>query len=277
MIPISIYNNLKKKIKIHNCFVEKIKKEKNLIHLYCSNKKNKKEFLTKKLILAAGTLATTKLVMEYLGVKNEVAIKHHPRLISVYFTKNKISSNLDVTPGLFQIKSKQKGNVFSGDIRPANEMILDMSLKIYSFLKPLKFILLLFKNYILFSNNLLGSKFSNLYIKKIKDNFLIFSKKENTLTILKEKQKIVYNFLKINKIILPFFKIFFPGIGADYHYFGTIQCGKKGNLSVNKNCQLSKNKSIYIIDGSVFNFKKNLYPYGLVMANAKRIAKLFKK
>ena len=44
-------------------------------------------------------------------------------------------------------------------------------------------------------------------------------------------------------------------------------------LSVNENCQLKNNKSIYITDGSVFNFKKNLYPYAVVMANAKRIAK----
>ena len=274
LVPRLIYNNLKNRVKIHNYFVEKIKKEQNFIRLYCSNKKIKKEFLTKKLVLAAGTLATTKLVMEYLKIKNEVPIKHHPRLISVYFARNKISSNLDLTPGLFQIKNKKNGNIFSGDIRPANEMILYMSLKIYSLFKPLKFILLFFKNHILFSNNLLGSKFSNLYIKKEKGNFLIFSKKEKTLKILKKKQKIIYNFLRTNKIVFPFFKNFFPGIGADYHYFGTIPIGKK-KLSVNRNCQLKNDKSIFIVDGSVLNFKKNLYPFGFVMANAKRIAKLF--
>ena len=103
---------------------------------------------------------------------------------------------------------------------------------------------------------------------------MIFSKKEKTLKILKKKQKIIYNFLRTNKIVFPFFKNFFPGIGADYHYFGTIPIGKK-KLSVNRNCQLKNDKSIFIVDGSVLNFKKNLYPFGFVMANAKRIAKLF--
>ena len=41
-----------------------------------------------------------------------------------------------------------------------------------------------------------------------------------------------------------------------FSYFGTIQIGGKGKLSVNENCQLSNNKNVYIIDGSVFNFKK---------------------
>ena len=274
LTPNLLSKSLKKKIKIHNYFVEKITKKNKIINLHCTNENNKKIFSTKKLILATGTLTTTKLIMEYFGIKNEIQIKHHPRLISVYFARKKISSNLNFTPGLFQIKSSNKNDIFSGDIRPSNEMIIDMSLKIYSLFKPLKFFLLLVRNYILFSNNLLGSKFSNLFIKKNKDKYVIFSKKQKTLEILKDKQKKIFNFLKNKKIIFPFYKNFFPGIGGDYHYFGTLQCGKKGSLSVNKNCQLFKNKSIYIIDGSVFNFKKNLYPYGFVMANAKRIAKL---
>ena len=35
-------------------------------------------------------------------------------------------------------------------------------------------------------------------------------------------------------------------------------------------------KNIYIIDGSVFDFKINKYPLGLLMANARRIAKEIK-
>ena len=72
----------------------------------------------------------------------------------------------------------------------------------------------------------------------------------------------------------PFFKNFFPGVGGDYHYFGTIEIGKKGILSVDEKCRLKNNNEIYVIDGCVFNFKKNMYPLGLVMANAKRVAKI---
>ena len=212
--------------------------------------------------------------MDYLNIRQEVPIKHHPRLTSVYLGRNKISSKLNMTPGLFQIKNTKES--FSGDIRPANEMIIDISLKIYSILRPFKSVLMFLKNYIFFSNTLLGSKYSNLFIKKNKDFFAIYSKKKNTLRILKSKQSVILSYLKNKKIILPFYKNFFPGIGGDYHYFGTITPGTS-KLSVNKKCQLNANKSIYIIDGSVINFKKNLYPLGFVLANAKRIAKLFSK
>jgi hypothetical protein len=245
-----------------------------LLKLYCVNKNNSKFFLTKKLVLAGGTLSTTRLIMDYLNINHEVQIKHHPRLMTVYFARKSISSNLDMTPGLFQIK-KKKDN-FSGDIRPSNEMIINTALKIYSIFKPFKGIFMLLKNYIFFSNNLLSSKYSNLFIKKDKNNFKIYSKKKDTLKILKEKQKIIFSYLKNKKIIFPFYKNFFSGIGGDYHYFGTIPQGKR-KISVNKNCQLNKDKSIFIVDGSVLNFKNNLYPLGFVIANAKRIAKIIKK
>ena len=66
----------------------------------------------------------------------------------------------------------------------------------------------------------------------------------------------------------------YPGPGADYHYFGTIPFHQKGKLSVNENCQLKNYKNIYIVDGSIFNFKRNKYPLGLIIANARRIGKL---
>lgn len=105
----------------------------------------------------------------------------------------------------------------------------------------------------------------------------IYSKKNNLpLKKLVKKQKKVFNFLKFNKIIYPIYKNFFPGYGADFHYFGTITMNKKNSLSVNEKCQLKNNKNIYIVDGSVFDFKENRYPLGIVMANARRIGKLFK-
>ena len=42
-------------------------------------------------------------------------------------------------------------------------------------------------------------------------------------------------------------------------------------MSVNENCQLKKNKNIYIIDGSVLDFKVNKYPLAVIMANARRV------
>ena len=80
--------------------------------------------------------------------------------------------------------------------------------------------------------------------------------------------------------------MFFSGVDPIYWTWATFFVWKNiilklinvVNLKIfNKNCQLKNNKSIFIVDGSVLNFKKNLYPLGFVMANAKRIAKLFQK
>ena len=90
-----------------------------------------------------------------------------------------------------------------------------------------------------------------------------------------KKNKKIFDFLIKKKIIFPFYKTLYPGPGADYHYFGTIPFHNKGKLSVNDNCQLKNNKNIFIIDGSVFNFKFNKYPLGWVIANARRIGKKF--
>mgnify|MGYP001346558173 CR=1 FL=1 len=65
----------------------------------------------------------------------------------------------------------------------------------------------------------------------------------------------IFKYLLDTKKFFPFFLNYFPGYGADFHYFGTILMGKKGKLTVNENCQLRNNKKIYIIDGSVLNFK----------------------
>ena len=147
----------------------------------------------------------------------------------------------------------------------------------YLALKGINKFLYYFKDYIIFSNILLNSRYSNLYIKKIKNNFLIFSKKRKTLKVLKNTQKKIFNFLRLNNLVWPLYKNSYSGSGADYHYFGTIIINKKNKLSVNENCQLKNNNSIYIIDGSVFDFKYNFYPLGLIMANAKRIAKFLSK
>ena len=80
------------------------------------------------------------------------------------------------------------------------------------------------------------------------------------------------------KLIYPLYKNSYSNHGNAYHYFGTIPISnKKSKMSVNNLCQLNKYNNIYIIDGSVFDFKINKYPLGVVMANARRIAKEIKK
>ena len=47
--------------------------------------------------------------MDFLNIKKEVKIKHHPRLLSVFFSTKKLDFNLNFTPSLLQInKNLQK-------------------------------------------------------------------------------------------------------------------------------------------------------------------------
>ena len=275
LIPTFLYKNLssKKKIIFHNYFVEKIQDFKNNLLLTCSNGKKKKYFYTKKLVLGCGTIVSLRLIMDYLKISKEIKIYHHPRLFSLYFLIRKWKNKMNFKPSDLHLKLKKDPTLFTSDFRPGNTKIIDALLKFNLFLKPFKYLLYYLKEYFVFSNMFLNSKYANLYIKK-KDNFFeIYSKRKNLKKIFKKNSKLIYNFLIKTKKILPFFINYFPGYGSDFHYFGTVPMRGKGLLSTNEKCQLKKNKKIYLIDGSVFNFKTNKYPLGLIMANSRRIGK----
>ena len=262
-----------KNVKFHNYYVEKIFKEEKKIVLLCKNNKERKKFIADKVVLGCGTIVTTKLILDFLKINKEVKIKHHPRLLSAFLSRIKISSTMDFTPSLLQIKNKKKNDRYIADIRPGNSIITDAIIDLYKFLLPLKFFINHIKEYLIFSNILLDSKYSDLYIKVDKNSVTkIYSKNQPIYSELKKKNKNVFRFLLKNKIIYPIYKTSFPGTGAEYHYFGTIPINSsKNKLSVNENCQLKANPNIYIVDGSVFDFKVNKYPLALIVANARRI------
>ena len=84
-------------------------------------------------------------------------------------------------------------------------------------------------NYFLFSNILLNSKFSNLFIKINNNSYAkIYSKRKNKIKKLFNKiNNNILNVLLNENLILPLYKKFFPGFGADFHYFGTIPISEK--------------------------------------------------
>ena len=210
--------------------------------------------------------------MDFLNISKEVKIKHHPRLLSVFFSKTKFNFDLNFTPSILQVISKSNRDYFSADIRPGNKLITESIIDAFPFMRPFKFFINFLKNRLIFSNILLDSSFSNLYLKKNNETFDLYSKNKRLKSTLKLKTRKVFKFLLKKKIILPFYKTFYPGDGADYHYFGSIPFSKKGKLAVNNYCELISAKNVYIVDGSVFNFKTNKYPLGIVAANARRVA-----
>ncbi len=275
LTPLNFYKRYlnKKKIKFHNYFVESIKDHKLGVQIACSNGKEKKIFFTKKLVLGCGTLITTKLIMDYLKISKEIKINHHPRLFSLYFSKKRWKNTMNFEPSQLHLKSRKNPALFTADFRPGNKIIVDAIIKFKFFLTPFKFIINFLREHLIFSNIFIEPKFGNLYIKKRKHFYEVYSKEKNIKKLFKNINKMIFKYLLNTKKFFPFFLNYFPGYGADFHYFGTILMGKKGKLTVNEKCQLRNNKKIYIIDGSVLNFTKNKYPLGLIMANSRRVGK----
>ncbi len=180
---------------------------------------------------------------------------------------------MEFQPSQFHLKSKKNPFLFTADFRPGNKVIVKAIVKFKKILSPFKFLINLFREYLIFSNIFLEPRYGNLFLKRKKNFFEVYSKEKNINKVFKNSSRIVYKFLLKTKKIFPFFHNYFPGFGADFHYFGTIPIKGKGKLSVNENCQLKANNKIHIIDGSVFNFRKNKYPLGLIIANSRRIGK----
>ncbi len=270
--------NKNKKINILNLYVKKIIKVKKNIELICIDKNNiEKKLKVKKLVIAAGTISTTRLLADYLNLQSEIKIKHHPRLFSVFLSKKPIKSRMKFTPSILQIIRNSSKDYFSADLRPGNEMITESIEEFYPYIKPFKPLINYLNHRIIFSNILLDTKDSDIYMKKISNKYKIYSKKFKIKKILRKKNKEIYKYLLSKKIIYPFYFTHFPGPGADYHYFGTIPFNVKRKLSVNDNCKLKGSDNIYVVDGSIFNFKKNKYPLGIVMANARRVGNILSK
>ena len=184
---------------------------------------------------------------------------------------------MDFLNSFIWFKGKNNGFNFNGDLRIGSNIIMNAITRKYPIVKIGYLLLKKLKDSLFFSNIFISTKFSNLYIKKIKNEFIIFSKKnsknENKMKkIFNYLINDIYNILKNENLIYPFKikKILRPG--NDFHYCGTLNFMGNSPLSVDKNCQLKKHKNFYIVDSSVFDFKKNLFPLGLVISNSMRVA-----
>ena len=135
------------------------------IILQCSNGFQKKTFITKKLVLGCGTLVTTKLVMDYLKINKELKINHHPRLFSLYFSKKKWVNKMNFQPSHFHLKLRKNPSLFTADFRPGNKLIIDALIKFKKILFPLKFLLNFFREYFIFSNIFIHTKYRICILK----------------------------------------------------------------------------------------------------------------
>ena len=264
-----------------NYFVKKISKEKDFFILNCTN--NDKEMLvkTKKLVLATGTLVTTKLVSDMLNYNETIKIAHNPMLLGFFITKSNLKND-NFSPSLLaaDVKSSTEEINSLANFRGSNNLIKQKILNNYFFMKnPFsKKIYDHFEKKLLFVNLYLDSKFGNLEFDRKGNNSLISSNKINNIKI---KEKLfdsfnkIYKNLRVQNFILPFKFGIFPPIGNDSHYTGTIPIkGSNNILSLNENSELINYQGLYIVDGSAIPKNNLKFPTGLIMANAYRVGEL---
>ena len=283
-----IPNNLNKdklnKLKNLNYFVEKIEKKNSCYKVLCKDHHEKTIVIkTKKLVLAAGTIASTKLVMQMSNYKNKINILHNPMIFGAFLAKKNlhITKNLEPSPLAAKIKTPKSNFSSIANFRSSNIIIKKKIFKKFFFMKNFisKKIFSLFEKKILFINLYLDNKFSNLQIKIEKNGMTKISTKKSNLHTIKNELKVnlntLYKNLRDNNLIYPLKYSYVPNLGTDNHFIGTLPISQKNKkLTLNENCELRGYKNLYIVDGSSIPKSEIKFPTGLIIANAYRIGKL---
>ncbi len=275
-----LYN--KKSIKNFNYFVNRIEKTKNGYQVYCENNKKQIKLKTKKLILAAGTISTTKLICSMLNIKKSIRIFHNPMLFGFYLLKEKITldnfSSSKLACKIFSNNSKKYSTV---NFRSSNLTIKNKIFNDFSFMKNFisKKLYKKLQNNFLFFNLYLDSNFGNINFKLGKNYRLHLKTNTRKNKMLKKEllkqSNILFKHLLKKKIIYPFRLNLIPKTGHDNHYIGTIPInGRDKILSLNEKCELKNHKNLFIVDGSAIPQNNSKFPTAIIIANAMRVGKL---
>ena len=263
---------------LSNHFVTKIKQNKNKsFDIYVDNSKNIINF--QKIVLALGTIGSTKILLDYFNLYNyKIKLKHNPQIALLGFSKQKILNKKIKIEGdvLYTVKNDNKMLYSVGLLGTISEDIIDVICKKFFFVPSIliKFFFKIFKDRVFIGNCFLSNSFSetNLYLEKnglkiegaYKPNYYNF---EHEL-----KKKIKKTFSKFS-----FLTIFYRmPLGSDIHYTGTIDKNNHPNFELNEDYSLMKNENIYIIDGSVL-YGNPIYPGFYIINNAIDFASRFSK
>jgi len=281
-IPKYIKNN--KKITELNYFVEKIKKKKSTYEVFCEDINGKKCILTtKKVILAAGTIATTRIVCQMTRYRKKVTIQHNPMLFGVFLTKKNLNISQNFIPSTLAARINLSNSNYSAiaNFRASNNSIKNKIFESFFFMKNFfsKKLFSLIEKKLFFVNLYLDNKFSNLQMNVSKNGETKISLKRNDYPLIKKELSKyfikIFTGLREYNHIYPFKYSYLPNIGSDNHFTGTIPISKnKTTLALNENCELNNHKNFYVIDGSAIPKTNLKFPTGMIIANAYRVGKL---
>ena len=263
-----------------NIFIDKIEKNENF---YTCVDENKIRYNCKKLILACGTIGSTRLIIKLSNLYNKnIKLYHNLNFGFIGYLKKSLKydsfDNHSAHSVFFFNDTKLKKQV-SGSIGRFNNDLKKLIYKKLFF--PLNYLvnkfLEAFKYRLIFGNFFFPPEFSNTNIEMDTNKNLIINGSRN-LKLNKEKTKILKEFFSKNK--KNFYKLYlkkFP-TGSDAHYTSTMsQNTNIDQLRTNENGELIKYKNLFITDASILPADRPHFPTFQIMANSYKLGKYIAK
>ncbi len=259
-----------------NIFIDSIKCEKEYFILTSDNNE---KFKCKKLILACGTIGSTRLIM---------------RLNKLINIKQNLLHN--ITYGFVAKLNEKKSNSLLKKHSPSSIFIYNLldnkksisgsigrySLELGEFINinyffPLNFFIKktieFFQSRLIFGKIFLPVDFSKTKIYLKSDEKIMIEGSKN-IAIKKNEKKLVDEYFMKNK--KAFHKIYLKELplGSDAHYTSTMSCDSEIDaLRTSENGELISRKNLFIVDGSILNKEGSHFPTFEIMSNAYKIGK----
>jgi choline dehydrogenase-like flavoprotein len=241
---------------------------------------NNNVFVGRKILLAAGTLATTRIALSAMGNLKKVKILSCPTAAFLLWLPKFLGSQCDLGLGTSQLSYQVSlkdglsgfGSTFSTTGIPRSELVKRLPLKTPNGFTLLKDLL----PSCIIGNLFLPGQLSKATAGLVSNGTLQVDYEPNDLTssLMFQAQKILStNFRKLGAIMLPgSFSV--GSAGSDIHYSGSLPM--KQNPSAGEchaNGELETLKGVYAIDASSLPYLSEKPHTLTVMANADRIAR----
>ena len=259
---------------INNFYVDKIISEPNRLIAASSTQ----EIRAKKILLAAGTLESTRILMLSLGLQNKsIKLLSNPLILLPIWIPAAINvayPKHGYTLAQLSLRFNLRSNYAFGCMYTLDGLPLDfVTTKLPFSLKGGALLSAWLSKTTLLTSVYLGGEFSSNTVTMNNQRLLIDSHTSKDLALEREfiKLNISREFRKLGAYVLPGTQ--YAENGLDSHYAGTCPMGGDGDLSSDFVGEVKNFKGLHVVDGSALPALPAKHLTFTIMANADRIAR----